>query len=251
MNSFIKGMGYIPKSFNVFITHSSMRIYPLIPIFITFIVFIFGIYFGFGALTDLFNSATNLDSNATWWAMVLGFLWSMVLLLGLFISSGYLFVTITKIFAAPFNDMLSEKVELHYNPDYVEPEHPFQHFVATIIPTIVEELKKVSLILIGYVIVLFTFLIPVLGTLTPFIYIIYSIVVISIDFVDYPLARRFYTLKQKKEFIKKHLSTLSGLGTALFLLFLIPFMQLFILPIAVVSGTLLFIDISQEEHNSV
>ena len=58
MTDFIKGMGYIPKSFSVFITHSSMRIYPLIPIFITFLVIVFGIYYGFGAFTELFNSAT-------------------------------------------------------------------------------------------------------------------------------------------------------------------------------------------------
>ena len=248
MSKFMQGMSYIPKSFNVFIKNPSMRIYPIIPILVTFVVFVFGIYFGFGFLNDLFNEHTSLEENASWWAMVLSVIWTVVLLGTLFISSGYLFVMVTKIFAAPFNDLLSEKVELIYNPDYAEPEHPFQHFIATIYPTVMEEIKKVSLILLGYMIVFLTFIIPGINIISPILYVLYSILVISIDFVDYPLARRFYTIEQKKTFIKENSLQLYGLGTALFLLFMVPFMQLFIIPIAVVSGTLLFIDITQNEY---
>lgn len=251
MNRFLNGMSYIIKSTTVFMNHPKMILYPIIPVTITFFVMVFGIYFGYDYINSLLTEYSNFGNEPEWWQMVISVVWTMLIFAILLITSGYFFVTITKIFAAPFNDLLSEKVELYYNPDYVEPTDGFAHFLKILYPTLIEEIKKVGLILLGFAVIMFTFILPFINVVSPFLLIIYSIVVMSIDFVDYPLARRLFTVKQKIDFFKTHSFEMLGFGTAIFLLFLIPFMQLFILPVAVISGTLLFIDLNKSDYQII
>jgi len=242
LSDLFKGMSYPVKAFSLFFQKPSLFIYMVIPVTITFIILVLGIFFGFDYLNAWFSETAKLGDESTWWAITLSVLWTLILLLGLFLASGYLFVSVTKLFSAPFNDMLSERIEIEQNPEYKEPENWFKHLLRTFIPTIVEEIKKMSLILSGFAVIFVTFIIPFVNILSPILLVAYSIVVLAIDYIDYPLARRFLSLSQKVEYIKTHFTVLVGYGSSLFLLFMIPFIQLFIIPIAVVSGTLLFID---------
>ena len=98
-----------------------------------------------------------------------------------------------------------------------------------------EELKKVSFILVlsllGFAV---TFFIPIAG----FLSLALTAFLLGWDFYDYPLARRGLSFSHRFEAVKGDLWSVMAFG----LWMLIPFVQFFLMPLAVAGGTILCIE---------
>lgn len=218
--------------------------YMIVPALLTVIVFTLLILFSLEYLSTWLETELPIVEDDSWVGVVVYYGAVILLAAVLIMSSGYAFLSATKIIAAPFNDLLSERIEKEYNPTYSEPDDPVAHLIKWLLPSIWEEIKKVTLIIGGFVVLNLLNLLPGAQLIATPLLIAYSILVISVDFTDYAMARRLWSVKRKIAFVRTYLPEFIGFGTSVFLLILIPFMVLIVVQIAVIGGTLLFIDLT-------
>ncbi|MFO0620332.1 MAG: EI24 domain-containing protein [Polyangia bacterium] len=82
--------------------------------------------------------------------------------------------------------------------------------------------------------------IPIVG---PILAALLSIAALGYGFLSIPAGRRAATLTDRLDLARTHLSSVMGLGVPVFVASLIPFGNLLLLPVFIVAGTLLFLDI--------
>ena len=65
----------------------------------------------------------------------------------------------------------------------------------------------------------------------------------ALDYIDWPASRRDRAVRERLRMVRRHLPTMLGFGTGVWVLLFIPFVNLFFMPAAVAGGTLLFLDV--------
>jgi len=75
------------------------------------------------------------------------------------------------------------------------------------------------------------------------------VITLGADAVGPPLARRGLTLGDRRRWVIKHLMVVCGLGTAKAIGLIIPILNIVVLPIAAVAGTLLVQTYEQRSAN--
>ncbi len=135
--------------------------------------------------------------------------------------------------ASPFNDILAEKTELALG------ESDVPHWsVGRLFRIFWIDLRK-------SILTLFTALIFSLGLLIPVANVLFFIglaLLNTFTFITYPQSRREHGLAKSLLWIGDHLFLSLGFGITTLLLFSIPVIDIFALPISVVGGTILFCD---------
>ena len=165
------------------------------------------------------------DSWIGWFFVLSGkmILWMVAALTFIFTSS---------IVASPFNDILAKRSE---------------EFTETPLPPVTNKSLKQNVQLIG---------IDLFKTATAFIAAVFAIIfcwvpvvnifafilaflLVTFQYISYPQTRRSIGLREGAKFLWHHIYACTGYGAILSFLFAIPFLSSFVLPIAVVGGTLL------------
>ena len=183
-----------------------------------------------------------------WWWQLLFYLLIILVVLLLLIVEVYLFAVLGRIVAAPFLELLTRKVEVLAAPKV---DHlPEIGFLKSIWRVVIQESKRILIYLSVMIPLLILNFIPGLGSL---LYASLAWLVTSFflagEFLDYPLERRGYSLSQKMRYTKKLGLTGIAFGTSVFLLGLVPILNLALLPLAAVGGTLLFLERPQAENS--
>jgi CysZ protein len=73
---------------------------------------------------------------------------------------------------------------------------------------------------------------------------------LGMDYVDWCLARRGYTWKERVEFARRHRAAIVGFGAAVTLALLVPFGFIAVWPGAVAGGTILCVRLGPEDRRS-
>ncbi len=182
--------------------------------------------------------------------VLLALRWVLGILVGLVLMALGLVVvySTTSIVASPFNDALSQRVEL-----YRLGLEPLPFSLARSLRGIGESLflAVLRVVLYGLVLValfLASWILPTVGQVVAgvvgwFVSMLY----LSYDSTDWPLARRDLGLLERLVFIATNLRACLGMGAALWLVMSIPIVNLFFMPAAAAAGTLLVMDI-EEAH---
>ncbi len=197
---------------------------------LTFILFIYGIsQLQDWAVALLQEGVAGLgfgpDSWIGWFFVLSGkiILWMVAALTFIFTSS---------IVASPFNDVLAKRSE---------------EFTETPLPPVTNKSLKQNVQLIG---------IDLFKTMTAFVAAVFAIIfcwvpvvnvfafilaflLVTFQYISYPQTRRSIGLREGAKFLWHHIYACTGFGAILSFLFAIPFLSCFVLPIAVVGGTLL------------
>ena len=105
----IQGMEYFFSGFKL-ISQKGLKRFVLIPLLINILLFGSSLFFLFGWLSDSFNYINNMLPE--WLSWLEWLMWPIAVLVVLF-SYSMVFTVITNFIAAPFNALLSEKVELY------------------------------------------------------------------------------------------------------------------------------------------
>jgi CysZ protein len=201
-----------------------------------FILFFWFTYTRFDAWVRSF-----LPVGEGWWWQLLLYLLMVVLVLLLLIIEVYLFAVLGRIVAAPFLEILTRKVESLARPEMEAP--PEMAFWQSIWRVVIQETKRVLIYLAVMAVLLILNLIPGLGSL---LYAALAWLVTSFflagEFLDYPLERRGYSLGAKMRYTKSLGLTGIGFGASVFIMGLVPVLNLALLPLAAVGGTLLFLE---------
>ncbi len=150
------------------------------------------------------------------------------------LTAGILTFTFTStILATPFNDFLAERSERYATPPL--PPALASGWRAMIRNILIDLIKTLATAIVA----IFAFAlswIPVLNVLA----LILSLLLISFQYLSYPQTRRGIGMIVGSRFLFQHFWACLGFGAAISFIYLIPFISILGLPIAVVGGTLLF-----------
>jgi CysZ protein len=161
----------------------------------------------------------------------------------IFIIAALTFSFLASLVATPFNDFLAESAE-RWAVEGSQPLLPLPTYPATGIFAGywrnkvrligIDSLKTIASLTMG-IIALFCSWVPILNIIAFTL----SFLILTFQFISYPQTRRGQNIDYAVHFLFRHFFACLGFGAAVLLLFSIPFVSIFSLPLAVVGGTLL------------
>ena len=173
--------------------------------------------------------------------------WTLALPL-IFILCYFTFSIVGMVIAAPFNDILSEKLEdficaekKEHNQDV---ERPLRLDIKAMVISIVSSLKFAAKQIFYSTLVLPLLLIPFVGATALFLVSSYYA---GIGFLDVGMARNYLPHNCKLPAINQQRWKIIGLGAGMEVLFMIPLAGLLMLPLGVAGGTELYCSIDWEK----
>ena len=212
-----------------------LRKYVWIPLAINFVVLGAIMYYGIGQYDSLMSLITGwLPDWLAFLAGVLTFLAAvMIFALGI-----YLFTIIANIIASPFNAILAEKVEEHLVPGLVR-ESP--GVIVILGRSVAREVSKLLYLLPRLIGLLLLSVIPGLNALAPFAWLLFGAWMMSIQYVDYAADNNQLSFPGLRTRLGGARMPALLFGLVVYFLLAIPVVNLFLMPIAVAGGTVLWV----------
>ena len=151
---------------------------------------------------------------------------------------------------APFAGVLSERAEHAHRGEKVEPQ-PWGQVLALSARGLGQAILGVLLYLaIAVPLFVLHWVVPVVA---PFLWIagiVQTALFFAFDAFNEPLHRRGASFGGKWRFIGKHLAESLGFGCGVALLMVVPFLSVIVTPVAIVGGTLLYLDLADAATRS-
>ena len=91
-----------------------------------------------------------------------------------------------------------------------------------------------------------SFFIPGVGQLISLVGFALTAVFLGVDYIDWPAARRDWSVRDRVAFTRRQLPAVAGFGTGVWVLLFIPIVNLLFMPAAVAGGTMLFVDVAPD-----
>lgn len=149
-------------------------------------------------------------------------------------------LTAPNLLLAPLQDPLSEATELRCG-DFTPPPFSAGALVRGTLESLWHTLARVALMLLGLVLLFPLNLIPVAGSvLWVALSSLWSMFWIAAEHLSNPMARHLRPFRQVIRALRSRLPLALGFGAALYVLLWVPVLNFFLMPVAVVAGTLLF-----------
>lgn len=217
------------RALRLILTHRKLFSLSFLPILmgillLGFLVFLF--VSGFYAW-----STQAFEVWASGWSTALATTGAVLVGIVIVLMSVYSLGLVAGLIASPFNDFLAEQTEKAANVPLTKPEGWGQ-----VIRVIWVDLKKTALSLFFLVII-------TLGMLIPGANILFFLglgLLNTFTFVTYPQSRRQLGVRDSLGWVFQNLGLSLGFGLVISGLFLVPVLNILVLPIAVVGGTLLY-----------
>ena len=210
--------------------NKSLLFWSALPLALTFILFVYGIsQLQDWAISLLQEYVARLGVDP---ASLIGRFFMLSGKMILWMVTALTFIFTSSIVASPFNDILAERSE---------------RVTEIPLPPVTSKSLKQHVKLIG---------IDLFKTMTAFIAALFAIIfcwvpivnifafilaflLVTFQYISYPQTRRSIGLREGAKFLWHHIYACTGFGAIFTFLFAIPFLSSFVLPIAVVGGTLL------------
>jgi CysZ protein len=176
--------------------------------------------------------------------------WLLSLMFGvlLLITMGYTFTLIANLLASPFNGLLAEKVEQKLTGKTL----PEESITAMIIRSMGRELRKWAYLIprtLGvFLICAILFFIPPLNLAVPFIGFFWVAWCMSIEYMDYPMDNHQVSFDSLKQTISDNKVLALGFGSCVLMASSIPIVNFIVMPVAVTTATVLWVERLQEQH---
>jgi CysZ protein len=193
----------------------------------------------------LFSLATKLlsDQLDIWlekllpgWLNWLEWLIWPLFAIAMFLIVFYTFTVIANLIAAPFNSLLSAKIEAMLTGKKPEDINS-DSFMRLMTRTIKSEIQKVLYAIKWFIPLIIITIIPAVNIVAPFLWILFAVWFFALEYNDYPLANRGQFFEQVKSYNRKNRMRSLGLGSAVFILTSIPVINFFAMPVAVAGAT--------------
>lgn len=179
------------------------------------------------------ESLIGTGSWRTWLSSVVGFLFFA---LTYFVSA----LTVPNLVLAPLQDPISESVEERCG-EFTSPPFSLPRTVRGTLHSLGHTLLRLLTQLLGLAVLLPLNLIPGAGSVAWAIGgSLWSMFCLAIEHLSNPMARHFYPFGQVITVLRKRLTLSLGFGAALYVMLWVPVLNFFLMPVAVVAGTLLF-----------
>ena len=233
---FITGAAYPFKATSFIFKNPRLLKFILIPFAISLAVFGSAVYVFFSNLDELL---TYLPAADAWYGAVIYWVVAVLASLLFFLIAFFLCLILANIIAAPFNELLSARVEqiLHDN----QLQLPKTSILKSIVRAITVESKKFLIFLIAVIPIFLIGLIPVVGQiLSSVLFYFYVCYALTFTFTDYAMERELMKFREKSRTVLSRKSLMLGFGSICFAIGLVPFSNFFVIPVFVVAGTLMY-----------
>lgn len=176
-----------------------------------------------------------------WLQLLIGGLLLVIYLLGSIFVSTTCFSLLCNLLASPFHGFLSEKV-INDQLGIVETSPPLLKLMTR---TVQRETRKLiyGLPRFGFGLILFLF--PLTTPIFPLYWFYIMSWYLSMTYIDYAADNQQVPFRDLLMIIRKNRLTVISFGITVSIGFLIPFVNLFIPPAAVIGGTLLWLDLTR------
>jgi uncharacterized protein involved in cysteine biosynthesis len=142
--------------------------------------------------------------------------------------------------ASPFNDWLAEETERALG------KAPIPLTFGVFVRVFFLDLRKTVLTLVASLGFWFLAFVPGLGLLSPLGFALIT----TLTFISYPQSRRHFGVIECLLWMKRNFAASLGFGLSAMILFAIPVLDVFALPLSVVGGTLLFLETEDRTKKS-
>lgn len=229
------GAGYLFKGFEL-VRLKGIRRFVLIPLLINLVLFSCAFYFLYKELE--YYMAMVMNWLPTWLAWLNVILWPFAVITILIVFS-FLFSTAANWLAAPFNGLLSEKVESLLVGESPSNDN-FSALVKDIPRTLGREWTKLAYYIpraIGFFILLWV--LPVIGQIIWFLFVAWMM---AVQYKDYPFDNHKIPFFEMKQALKRQQSLSYSFGITVAIFAMIPLVNLIIMPVAICGATALWVD---------
>ena len=217
------------------IMRPGLRRYVVVPVLINIVVFAALAWFGVQQFDAVLDRWLPEDSWLAYFRWLLWPLFAAAFLLIMFFT----FTVIANLLGAPFNDLLSARVEMMLSGQ--KPQDAPGSLLSAIGHAIRSELKKVGYFLPRAVPLLLLFVIPGLNTLAPLAWGLFSAWALALEYTEYPFGNNGILFRAQRLVVRQRRFTALGFGGGVMLLMLIPGVSLVAMPASVAGATALWV----------
>lgn len=229
--NFLSGIKYLLHGFGL-LSHPRLRLFVWIPITINVALFIaLSVY-----LSQQFSDwlAWMMDWLPNWLDF-LAWIIGIISAVALVIVYGYSFSLLTNLFAAPFYGLLAEKVEIMATGQTPDSEP----IVSMIFRTIGRELQKFWYFLWRSVIILLLYFVAPIGQILS---VPWSAWTMGVQYADYAADNHRTPFVRLRQQLSNQMMGTMGFGGTVALGMMVPVLNIFVVPAAVIGGTLMWLD---------
>lgn len=243
-SNFSRGFFYPFRGLRLLSRYPALLKYIVIPFLINLIIFSSAVYFGLGFFSR--TVVQYIPQGEAWYWVILYYAAWILAVLVTAVLVFFLFTIVGNLIASPFNDLLSERAEEYLLGNRSETVFSWKGFFRDARSTVVNELKKISIFLVGMVLLLLLNLIPVLGQLIYSVAaILFTLFFLVVEYLGYVFSRKNYPFSEQRRYIWRRKFLTLGFGTGVLCILAVPFLQFLCLPLAVLGATLLWCESSQ------
>ncbi|RUR12615.1 sulfate transporter CysZ [Legionella sp. km772] len=232
MANFIRGVLFFLAGFKYLGTKGLKR-FIILPIGFNFLLFA-GLYYltthfllpyGYYYLNQL-PAWLNFLSSLLFFFFLLSFLL-------FFLSTFSVFLNLI---AAPFNGLLAEKVQLLFYHSAI----PSLAFRTIALRSIKRQVQFLAYFLPRLLLLGVLFFVPFIHPFYPFIWFIFNAWILSLQYQDFAMDNNLIEFDEMRAQLAENKMLTLGFGTGINALIFVPGLNLFIMPVAVISGVILF-----------
>ncbi len=244
--------------------HPKVRAYTIAPLIVNILIFTGGTFL----ILDWVNTSllawllsfipTDLPSFLSWLDPIIGWLLGLLKILiwlgvglGLLVVIANCFTLLAHTISAPFNAFLAEQVEKEERPIH----YPHFSLKEIIVRSIWREISKLLYwIPRALALVLLSILIswiPIVNLITPALWALFGAWMLGMQYFDYSSDNNGYKITDTIAKMKAHRLSALGFGIATMGITLVPILNWFAIPSAVVGSTLLWVQIFDKHEDQI
>lgn len=233
------GASYFMDGFSLIQTKGLKR-FVLVPLFVNILLFAVAFYFLIGAIQDSIDYLVNIVPD--WLGFIkdaIAYVVWPVAVISVLLIFALVFGTLANWIAAPFNGLLSEKVERHLSGEHMGNEGVMDALKDT--PRVLKrELTKLMYFIpraIGFL--LLFFLLPFIGQVVWFLFTAWMM---SVQYVDYPFDNHKADFRYTRDTLRQDKSRAFSFGILVNVCSFIPILNFIVMPIAICGATSMYVD---------
>ena len=220
-----------------------LRRYVCLPLLINVLVFAGLGWLLFGTFNEWMTNLSVFERFSDVWLIgklqsLLKFLAGAVLVVILLFS----FTLVANFLGAPFNSLLAEKVEAKLTGVPSSQDGSVVFLIKSIPQTLASEIAKLFYLILWMIPIGIAHLIPGINILAPLLLFLFGAWMFALEYIDYPMGNHGLRFGKVKKAVKANRSLAMGFGSVVALLSAIPVVNLIVMPWAVASATVLYVE---------
>ena len=253
----LAGPRVLRRGFALLRTNPSLWPWAALPFLVSLAAFALAIWAfvaNLDAIAGPLERTLDPGEPSAWWGwawagplLLLAVLVRWILLAALGVAIYFLFTVLGGIVAAPFLDVLSERVEEIVAGERLRAGGGVADALRAALRSIVEECKRTLFFVAVQLAILLFGLVPGMQPVAAAASLVFTALFLPLDYTAYALDRRRVPFRARRRWIFAHSSEMLGFGGFGLALFFVPGLSFLCLPWLVTSGTLLVLELGPPE----